>query len=610
MKRHYFFNIFSISLLIFTIKWFYFFYGDLKLDLITKIVFDLKDFSYFTSIYNLTEFNFNPSYNPNLLDLKLLPFPVYSLFFHSLFYSLFNIYGFIIIEFFIILSFFYIFFKFFIKLGVNNIEAIFLALFIFCLPTIIDYFHLYKIPYVAAIKELYYLRVPRPSVSHLYLFLFFLILITNNKKEEFKYSKLASVGACFAFMWSSFFYNLAFSGIILIFHYFYITHNSKQKKMKYIKDAFIVLLVFLLFSIPTIFLLIGAEPDYLVRVGLTSLDIEKKKILLIHFIEQIISIKFILIFILITCMFFFIKSKNKYKIEGLNLLYFIFLSSFLSPLIFIILSPTISEIYHFSNMLIALIFFVLAVFSFLIILFFIKKFSISQNIIKVFICLFIFIFGIHNHLIAKRDSVNVDKIHASELIREIKKIDINKKSNILTFDGKVQTILILNDYKNFSYVKGVNISLNDNVLEHNIINIFKFLNLNLTDFNNFIKNKKEGGWRFMNNYIGESFYMRYQANRLTTFENSLDFTDEELKFILKSSPLHSQQLIIPAYEIKRLNEKFINIPMDKKIDPVLIIINTNNLITINSIIDDKIYCSKPINDTYIMYSLKRDNPKC
>jgi len=50
--------------------------------------------------------------------------------------------------------------------------------------------------------------------------------------------------------------------------------------------------------------------------------------------------------------------------------------------------------------------------------------------------------------------------------------------------------------------------------------------------------------------------------------------------------------------------------MDKKIDPVLIIINTNNLITINSIIDDKIYCSKPINDTYIMYSLKRDNPKC
>jgi len=127
MKRHYFFNIFSISLLIFTIKWFFFFYGDLKLDLITKIVFDLKDWQYFTFIYSASELNFNPSFNLDLLYLKILPFPVYSILFHAIFFSIFDIYGFILIEFFIILFFFYLFLIF-----LEYLELIKLNLF-FCL---------------------------------------------------------------------------------------------------------------------------------------------------------------------------------------------------------------------------------------------------------------------------------------------------------------------------------------------------------------------------------------------------------------------------------------------------------------------------------------------
>ena len=90
MKRNYIFNIFSISLLMFTIKWFFFFYGDLKFDLITKIVFDLKDWQYLTLIYNLSELNFNPSFDPGISDLNNIPIPVHSILLHTLAFKIFG----------------------------------------------------------------------------------------------------------------------------------------------------------------------------------------------------------------------------------------------------------------------------------------------------------------------------------------------------------------------------------------------------------------------------------------------------------------------------------------------------------------------------------------
>ena len=36
----------------------------------------------------------------------------------------------------------------------------------------------------------------------------------------------------------------------------------------------------------------------------------------------------------------------------------------------------------------------------------------------------------------------------------------------------------------------------------------------------------------VNNNIGKTFYMKYQANRLITYKNSMDFSDEEIKYIM------------------------------------------------------------------------------
>ena len=616
MTTKYFENTFFIALLLFLIKWFFFFDLNFETNLITNIIYEIEDWQYFTLIYNLSNLNFNPSYDPNLISLKYIALPIYSILYHSLFFNLFGIYGFIIIEFFIILLFFHILISFLMKLGVNKIEAIFLTLFLFCLPDMINYFGLSKITYVDSIIQLYNLRIPRPSVSHLYLFLFFLILITNKKSTQFKFRQLALIGSTFALMWGSFYYNLAISGIVFIIYYFYITFNSNQNFLKYVKDVLIVSIFFILISLPLIFILLNSEMDYLTRVGLIKLDFFKKEILLRHFIEIIFSIKFITLFIIITFFYSFLKIKKIYKVEGLDLLYFIFLSSFIGPLIFIIISPTISEVYHFINMIISLTFFVLCIFLFLTLLSIVRKITWTRNIFQLSILFLLCIYSINKYSLTKigyhhccHSNLTVDLIYdgksnLDELIKEVNKINIKKDSSILAFDTMVQTNLILNDYRNLTFVAGINTPLDDVSIENKIINIFKFLNLKVFDFNNFIKNKKHG-WRYMNHNITNNFNMKYQANKLTTYKNSMDFTPDELNYISKSSPLNSQQLIIPSFEIERLTNKFLNFSNYIEINPELIIINLYNNFTKNLILNDDLYCSKNINDIFKIYLIKK-----
>ena len=260
-------------------------------------------------------------------------------------------------------------------------------------------------------------------------------------------------------------------------------------------------------------------------------------------------------------------------------------------------------------MLIALTFFVLLTYFFLILLTFLQNKQFLNYLFKTLITLLLFFYIFYNYSHSKKNLSEVKKIDTHELMSEIKKFNINKKNSILTFDDDVQTNLILNNYTNLNFVIGINTSLNDETLENNLMGIFKFLGVNQSDFNNFIKNEKKG-WRFLNNNIGKTFYMKYQANKLITYNNSIDFSSEELKFILNSSPLHSQQLIIPAFEVKRLNDKFTSFIDQKKIKPDLIIVNLKDKYTENLVIDNKIYCLKNINETFRIYYNPNINSTC
>tara|TARA_B100002051_G_scaffold274633_1_gene316269 strand:- start:1783 stop:3636 length:1854 start_codon:yes stop_codon:yes gene_type:complete len=599
-----------ISFFVFFVKWFCELYFNNEFDLLTNFIFDIKDHQYFPLVHNLSNIILNPTYDLNLEGSNFLAFPIYSILFHSILFKLFNIYGFIILEFIIIFTFFYIFFKILNKIGFNSYLSILVSLLILISNNLIDLINFINIPYLQAVKEFYNLRIPRPSISHLYLFLFFNLLISMNRSTKIDIKNLTLIGALFAFMWGSFYYNLAISIIIFLFYYLYLNKNSEKKIYIFLKDGLIILLSFIFFSIPILFLLINTEPDYLTRVGLIDLNYEKKLILLEHFINKIFSLSFILTFIVINLLYFYLKIKTSYKLNIINLLYFIFISSFLAPLFFIIISPTISEIYHFANMLVSISFFIFFIFLCLVAnsLFYKSNFF-SKKLPIFFIFTLLIFFAYDSYLKAKNNSVLNEKIHFSKLIKQINKLKINKNTEILTFDGKVQTYLILDNYRNLTFVDGIYSSISDEIMENKIINIFKFLKLDEERFFEFIKNKKTG-WRYINNSIGKTFYMKYQANKLTTFNESRDFEDNELKFISKSSPLHSQQLIIPKFEINRMMNKFSNFKTQKEIEPKIIIINNNDIYTKNIEIDDSIFCKMSINKIYSIYINEAINNNC
>ena len=99
-----------------------------------------------------------------------------------------------------------------------------------------------------------------------------------------------------------------------------------------------------------------------------------------------------LIFGLITIIYVYLNIHNKYEKRTINCLYFIFLSSFIAPILFIVLAPSISEIYHFSNSLVALSFFVLLVYSFMIINTLSGKYEIFNKYLSNFLIIFLILF--------------------------------------------------------------------------------------------------------------------------------------------------------------------------------------------------------------------------
>ena len=261
-------------------------------------------------------------------------------------------------------------------------------------------------------------------------------------------------------------------------------------------------------------------------------------------------------------------------------------------------------------MLVALTFFVFTIFLFLILLTILKKYLIFKNILLSLITIFLLtIFTFDNYNLNKLKSLNTKKIDNNELIKEIKRINIKKNTSILTFDHDVQTNLIFHGYTNFDFIVGVFTSSNDAIIENQLISMFKFFKLNENDFLKFIENKTDE-WRYINYNIGKTFYMKYQANSLITFNDSKDFSKKELKFIYDSSPFNSQQLIIPQFEIDRLINKFKNSSDYPIISPNLVILNSNDEFTTKINLDNKFYCMKQINQTYKVFYNKVLNSEC
>jgi hypothetical protein len=327
-------------------------------------------------------------------------------------------------------------------------------------------------------------------------------------------------------------------------------------------------------------------------IGVINLDIDTKFKLLTYILKKLFSYKFFpIILITLFSSLFLLKLDIKQIKKKVTFLLILFFSSILSPIFFIIASNSISEIYHFLNWIVIISTFVLISNFILAYEFFFRKNFLSINIKFINLLLILIFFSIFQFDYFK-NLKSIDRSLRKDFFNLQKFIDDNnvKLNNFMTFNSRIQVLLMLKNKKKFTTIDSSFSPLNFNQLEKSFIQNLKFIGLNKKNFLEIIENKKNS-WRYNNDFVKYFSWYKYQANSLVTYNDTNDFSKIELDHILKTPPTRTQQIIIPKFEINRLSYLFDNLKIGYNFSfPDIIILDKKSKITEFSNIKDKIYC--------------------
>jgi len=195
--------------------------------------------------------------------------------------------------------------------------------------------------------------------------------------------------------------------------------------------------------------------------------------------------------------------------------------------------------------------------------------------------------------------------NATQVIRSIG----GDKTKLLTFDPRLMVWAILNDVKNINLLSGLLVPKTHNMIENDLIEAFKFLDLDTNSFLNFFENKKSS-WRLFNHNTQLFFWGRYSASSLKTYKNSKNFSTEELNIIKKTSPLNVQSIAIPREEFIRLENKFNNYMYIDENKPNIIVLNFHNNILKKSNLKENFQCKENSTKNIKIFVNKELQSKC
>ncbi len=570
------------TLLLFSFKWiisYYFFKDDISL----KIIFDTPGDGFFYYVYSeaLSNFDFNPSFDKQINNLKNLPIPFYSILVPSILFFIFGNFSILILEFICIYSFYYIFYLILRKFNFQNSYILFLSTIIFCIPSILENFNLNNIPYSSAIYEIYNLRFPRPLIVNLFFFIYVLFFLNLNRNNIFNLKNFFILSIILSISFSSFYYFFIIeiiSFIILICIYFGFKELFRISNFKY---YLVLILSFLVLSAPFIFFLYSSEIDYKERLYLIDLNFDKKIILLKYLFGKILSIKFIIVLVVLSILNYYSNKTQKINYEFINKIFIIFLSSVISPFLFILLSTQTGLVYHFTNLIVTTAFIYLFIYFANTIYNFNIKLLNTIKYLGLMSALILILFN-NFHFYNSFKKKNLDLNYSSyregisnsiNLIKRMNKDEIN----LLTFSPELMVWSIINGIKNIIPLSGQLVTKKHETLENDLIYTFKFLNLNKDLFLKFFENKNHQ-WRLFNSNTQLFFWGRYSASKLKTVNDSLNFKSEELKVINKTTPLNVQSIAIPLEEFDRLGNKFENYEKNKAFRPSIIVLDNDKIL--------------------------------
>ena len=605
-------DLFFFSFVVVSIKWvtsYYFF--DETIDV--KIIFESVDDGklYYPLIKFLAELEFNRSYDPEIENLKIIPLPFAGILLHAFLFKILGFFSFLLADLICVFVFLYIFYNIF-RLTISKNLSIVLSIILYLLPVLLSNTYLYNISYIQNFADTFYnLRVPRPMLSNIFFFAFLLIVLKLNFNFKYSFKIYSILGLILGLTLSSFFYYF-FTQICILLFFFLIKFKSNILKELYenYKYFLILSLTFLITITPFLLNLFFHESEFTTRQCVYTLDYYKKIQLLKYLIGKYLSIKFIFFFLVISLLNFWINHVNFGQRKINNILYISFISSFIGPIIFILVSNKSCVFYHFINFIILNGFLYIIIFTILVADKFLRiKLNFPS---KFFSILFLaIIFGYQNWVNVKKNyDISTYKDYREEFSNVTNFIKENynlNKINLLTFETDLIIWSIMKDVKYLMVIDALFTSKKDNMIEDDIFSAFKLLNLDEKNFDLFIKNKKST-WRYINQHISKYVYYKYQANSLVTFKNSSDFTKEEINHINNTHLLLHQQSIIPRFELSRLMEEFKTYNKNI-IFPDLIILNKKDDFFIYDKLNVEKFCKIIDGEFFVLYFLDK-NKKC
>ena len=446
----------------------------------------------------------------------------------------------------------------------------------------------------------YNLRNPRPLISNLYLFVYIYYLIKFFYLEQRIISNYVILSILLGLSLHSFFYFFIFETFLLLILYLVFFKFKIYNFVKVnIKSHIIFISIILFFTSIFILQLNLSEYDYRERMGIFYIDVGKKKIILNYLFNFLTKIEFIILFVVNT--FFFLIYNKKFC----QIFYYFFISTILSTIFFISLSPSSIDYYHFFNWILASGSINLLISIFIIIE---KKFISTIPpykkkiiiILSIFLIIFNYNFFNNTHIYVEKPK-NYPRENLNKLIKFINndKILSDKQNEILTLNYSTFLWLVLNDYNNFYIVpNSFWTSKKTDLIENELILVFKFFNLSDDDFVDFFKNVKTG-YRYNNINTKKYFDRLYLANKLKTYTEISNFSEEYVEFIKMTSPLYSHQSIIPNNEFLRFKNKFNK--LNKEINSKIVILDNSNTIINKHFLNPNNYCLRYKNKKYLIY---------
>ena len=589
----YSFKILLISTLLVLSKYLVSYFFNLEEDLFFKIIrladTDFETYALITE--SLSRLDLRTDWSSVLISNKIIGFPFLSLVWHAIFFNFFSYYGFIILE--IIFYFFIIFLMFNIFLLIkksNNIAFFSIILLLLTIELLIfltnfnslnssttNFFWTLLLP----LNEFYGQRFPHPLVTSVYFFSFIYIVGKTNKINNIfikpKYAYWLGISSIFLI--NSFFFHFVKASIFIFIFFIFKYKKNLFKVLK--KNLRSLIIYFFLIAIGFFILFLQlyfSETNYSLRLGVYKIDISDKFFILQVLIKKLLQFE---ILVIIFLSFFARYNYKKLLIKGsdvhnYDLLFILFISSLLSPYIFIIVTNKATHLYYFWSA----VKFSGFLFIFAVILKIFINFKFNINIKNLSICLsvILIILSFYNNFSnqKKTDNYQIIKDRTSIQLFLLKDEYVNTSKSLFSEDYLLTHLWLKLKNKHLIITDGFVSSYSDELLENMKFNYLKMININSQTFKNMLIENEDS--EFNRNNFAATFGYKYSVNSIRhkkpiTNEYSLTLQNR----IMKISPLVQWNLFFSNTEKNRFLKKYKNYKLDKQLIPNLIILKNSSI---------------------------------